>query len=138
PDGCSYLADVLDSCQVVEPRHKGILKGRWNGEGRQRPVESIAASVLDQDVPFKHRLCELLDEQRVAVCLGDNLVHHFGRQGTTAGHLRDYAFNVAAIEATERQRADIGETNPGWLEFRPQGEQGKNRQLAYPLDSQIE
>ena len=87
---------------------------------------------------FKHRLCEFLDEQRVAVGLGDNLVHHFGRQRTAAGHLRDHAFNVTAVEATERQRADIGETNPGRLEFRPQGEQGKDRQLAHPLDSQIE
>ncbi|MGB8107210.1 MAG: hypothetical protein WCF47_23330 [Pseudolabrys sp.] len=132
------MADLLDRRQAVEARHQRILKGRWYRERGQRPVESIAVGVLDQDVPFKHRLCELLDEQRVAVGLGDNLVHHFGRQGAAAGHLRDYAFNVIAIEATERQRADIGETNPGRFEFRPRGEQGKNRQLAHPLDSQIE
>src|SRR6185437_12173714 len=69
PDGCSYLADLLDRRQAVEPRHQGILKGSWNGERRQRPVESIAVRVLDQDVPFNHCLCELLDEQRVAVGL---------------------------------------------------------------------
>ena len=106
---------------------KEFLKGRWNGERGQRPVESIAVGVLDQDIPFEHRLCQLLDEQRVAVGLGDNLVHHFGWQRTAASHLRDYAFNVAAVEATERQRADIVETNPGRLEFRSQGEQGKDR-----------
>ena len=106
---------------------KEFLKGRRNGERRQRPVESIAVGILDQDVPFEHRLCELLDEQRVAVGLGDNLVHHFGWQRTAVGYLRNDALNVAAVEATERQGADIWETNPGRLEFRSQGEQGKDR-----------
>ena len=76
---------------------------------------------------FEHRLCELLDEQRVAVGLGDNLVHHFGWQRTAVGYLRNDAFNVAAVEATERQGADIWETNPWRLEFRSQSEQGKDR-----------
>ena len=43
-----------------------------------------------------------------------------------------------AVEATERQGADVGETNPGRLELRSEGEQCKDRQLAHPLDHQIE
>ena len=106
--------------------------------GGRGPSSSIAVGVLDQNTPFEHRLCELLDEQRVAVRLGDNLIHHFGGQTMAAGYLGDYAFNFIAVEATERQHADIGKTSPGRLEFRSQGEQGKDRQLAHPLDSQIE
>jgi hypothetical protein len=40
---------------------------------------------------------------------------------------RDHAFNVVAVEATERQGADVGETNPGRLELRSEGEQCKDR-----------
>ena len=77
--------------QAVEPRHQRVLKGRWDRQRRQSPVEPIALGVLDEDVPFQHRLGELLDEQRVAVGLGDNLVHHFGGQRTAASHPRHYA-----------------------------------------------
>src|SRR5215813_11303773 len=47
-------------------------------------------------------------------------------------------FNVVAVEATERQGADVGKTNPRRLELRSEGEQCKDRQLAHPLDRQIE
>jgi hypothetical protein len=43
-----------------------------------------------------------------------------------AGHPRYHIFNVAAVEATERQGADIGQTNPGRLELRSEGEQCKD------------
>jgi hemoglobin-like flavoprotein len=36
---------------------------------------------------------------------------------------RAVALDVGAVEATERQGADIGETNPRRLELRPEGEQ---------------
>src|SRR5512139_1483553 len=127
PDSCSDLADRLYRRQAIEPRHQGVLKSRRNGKRGQGPVKPIGPGVPDQNVSFEHRLGELLDEQRVAVGLGDNLVHHFGWQGTAVGYLRSHAFNVAAVEATERQGADIGETNPGSLEFRSKSEQGKDR-----------
>src|SRR5262249_58325479 len=47
-------------------------------------------------------------------------------------------FDVGAIESTERQGADIGQTSPGRLELRSEGEQCKDRQLTHPLDRQIE
>jgi len=45
---------------------------------------------------------------------------------------------VVAVEATERQGADIGKTSPGRLELRSEGEQCQHRQSAHPLDRQIE
>ena len=106
---------------------KEVLKGCWDGERRQGSGEPIALGVLDQDARFQHCLGEFLDEQRVPVGLGDDLFHHFGGQHAPAGHPRDHAFNVIAVEATERQGADIGETNPGRLELRSEGEQRKHR-----------
>src|SRR5262249_40287656 len=40
--------------------------------------------------------------------------------------------------STERQGADVGETDPGRPELRSKGEQCKDRQLVHPLDGQIE
>src|SRR5262249_24790350 len=60
------------------------------------------------------------------------------RQHAPPGHPRDHVFNVVAVEATERQGADVGKTNPGWLELGSEGEQCQDRQLAHPLDRQIE
>src|SRR5215510_5238795 len=45
---------------------------------------------------------------------------------------------MVALKPTERHRADIGQTAPGRLELWPECEQGKDRQMAQPLDRQIE
>src|SRR5262249_3342704 len=79
-----------------------------------------------------------LDKQRVPVGLGDDLFHHFGGRHAAAGHPRDHAFNAVAVEATERQGADVGQTNPGRLELRSEGEHRKDRELTHPLDRQSE
>ena len=106
---------------------KEFLQGRWNGERRQGAIETIAVGIFYQNVSFQHCLCELLDEQRIAIRLGDNLVHHLSREGAAPGHLRDDGFNIVAVQAAKLQCADIGETNPGRLEVRSHGEYGKNR-----------
>src|SRR5262249_37760817 len=67
-----------------------------------------------------------------------DLFCHFGGQHAAPSHPRDYACNVVAVEAAERQGADVGETSPGRLELRSEGEQCQHRQLAHPLDRQIE
>ena len=103
------------------------MERRRNGERRQGSIEPITLGVLDEDAGFQHRLGQFLDEQRVAVGLDDDLFYHFGGQHAAAGHPRDHAFNVVAVEATERQGADVGETNPRRLELRPEGEQCKDR-----------
>ena len=138
PDRRADLGDLPHRRPAVEPRHQRVLKRRRDGERRQGPVEPIAVGVLDQDARLQHRLGELLDEQRVSVGLGDDLFHHFGRQHAPPGHPRDHVFNVVAVETTERQGADVGQTSPGRLELRSEGEQCQDRQLAHPLDHQIE
>ena len=76
-------------------------------------------------MPLPAPPCEFLDEQGVPVGLGDDLLHHFRRQ-CGRRDLRDHAFNFVAIEATERQGLHVGETSPGRLEFRSEGEQCKD------------
>jgi hypothetical protein len=114
------------------------VERRRNGERRQGPVEPIALGVLDEDPRFEHCLGQFLDEQRVAVGLDHDVFCHFGGQHTPARHPHDHALDVGAVEATERQGADIGETNPGRPELRSEGEQCQDRELTHPLDSQIE
>ena len=70
---------------------------------------------------------ELLDEQSVAIGLGDDLLHDLCRQCAAAGQPRDQALNVFAVEATERQAANAGKPNPGRLEFGPEREECKHR-----------
>ena len=114
------------------------MERRRNGERRQGSIEPIALGVFDEDAGFQHRLGQFLDEQRIAVGLNHDLLCHFGGQRAAARYPRDYAFDAGAVEAAEPQGADIWETNPGRLKLRPEGEQSKDRQLAHPLDRQIE
>src|SRR5262249_15555301 len=79
----------------------------------RRSAESTTLGVLDEEAGFYPRLGQFLDEQRVTIGLGADLFHHFGRQRAPPGHPRDHVFNVVAMEATERQGADVGETSPG-------------------------
>ena len=126
PDGGADLPNLLHRRQAVEPRHQRVLKGCRYRQRRQWPIEPIALSVLNKDARFQNRLGEFLDEQGVPVGLGDDLLHHFGRQHATASHLRDHAFNFVLVEATEAQDADVGETSPGRLELRSEGKQCKD------------
>ena len=103
------------------------MERRGNGERRQGSIEPIALGVFDEDAGFQYRLGQFLDEQRVTVGLDHDLFCHFGGQHAAAGHLRDHAFNIVAFEAAECQGADIGQTNPGRLELRSEGEQCKDR-----------
>jgi hypothetical protein len=98
------------------------VERRRNGEWRQGSIEPIALGVLDQDARFQHRLGQLLDEQRVAVGLDHDLFCHFGGRHAPARYPHDHALDVGAIEATERQGADAGQTNPGRIELRSEGE----------------
>jgi hypothetical protein len=52
---------------------------------------------------------------------------HFGGQRPAACHPRDHAFDVGAIEATERQGADVGKTNPRRFKLRSEREECKDR-----------
>jgi hypothetical protein len=103
------------------------LEGLWNGERRQRPLEPIALAIFDQDARFQHRLGKFLDKKWVAIGLGNDLFHHFGGQHAPTGYPRDHVFNVVVVETTERQGADVGETNPWRLKLRSEGEQCKDR-----------
>jgi hypothetical protein len=85
-------------------------------------MEPITLGILDQDARLQYRLGEFFDEQRVPVGLSEDLFHHFHGQHAPAGHLRDHAFNIVAVQPTERQGADIGKTSPGRFELHSEGE----------------
>ena len=121
------LGDLPHRSQPVEPRHQRVLKRLRDGERWQRPLEPIDFGVLNQDARFQHCLSEFFDEQWVPVGLGDDLFHHFDGEHAPCGHARDHVFNVVGAETTERQAADIGETNPRRLELRSEGKQRQDR-----------
>src|SRR5438093_8794795 len=114
-DGGANLRDLPHRGQPVEPRHQRVSKSLRDGERWQGSPEPITLSVLDQDACLKHRLGEFFDEQRVPVSLGDDLFHYFNGQNAPAGHLRNDAFHVLAIESTERQVATLGRPTQGGL-----------------------
>ena len=83
-DRCG-LSDFLDRREAVEPGHERIVKSRGDRQRRQRPAQCQAPGPLLEDAHFEHGLGQLLDEQRHAVGLGQDLVQHVVRQHAVAG-----------------------------------------------------
>ncbi len=107
----SHLSDGFTHRQTVQPRHERILKGRRHIQRRTRRI------------PLGLEQCagELLDEQRNAVGLGDDVGEHRLGEPGVLGDAIDQRARLAPIDATERYQAGIGLAGPGRLEARAAG-----------------
>jgi hypothetical protein len=64
------------------------VKGRWDREWRQCPIEYIAIRFLTEQAALKNTPGQFLDKQRLAVGAIYDLVDNLIGQGLTAGDLR--------------------------------------------------
>jgi hypothetical protein len=123
PNCGTDLGHLLDPGEAVEARHERILQGRRDGERRQRAGKRVMVAGIGEQARFQDGLGQLLDEQRDAVCLGEDLVEDLMGQRLAAGHRLDQRLPVAAGQARQRQLHDVGMAGPGRAELGPEGDQ---------------
>jgi hypothetical protein len=80
---------------------------------------------------------QLLHEKGNSIGLGDDLLHHLRRQLLAAGHLLDNSLDLLPIEPPERQGSDIGQTGPGGLKARSEGNDRRDRQMAESIRHEV-
>ena len=123
------LGDGLGAGQPVEPRHQRVLQAGRNLELDRLDIVRVA---------LEQRPGDLLDEQRHAVGLADDLLDDRGRQGPRAGDLGDERQAPPAVEPLEPDRQHMGIARPGRIEARPEGDHDEDRQGLGALDQPAE
>ncbi len=124
--------------QAVETRRQGIAEGFGDRDAQGCAGINIAVSGLDQLARFENGSRQLLDEERHAVGLGDDLSDEFRRQRFAIGKPCDHLTALGDIQLGEIDDRDIVVMGPARLEFRPvrgHDQQGDPGKLAYqPLE----
>jgi len=69
--------------------------------------------------------------------IGD-LVGDLLRQDLAAGEVRDHLGAEPARQAIETDQRNLRTADPGWREFRPEGDDGQERKARHPLDDPVE
>ena len=133
-DGGADLRDLLYRRQPVEAGHQRILQRRGYRQRWQRPVQLEAIAAVDQHAALQHRLGQLLDEQRHAIGLGDDLLEHLVGKRLLLGHGGHHHRALAPSEPVECQRAGMGVVAPGRLEFGPCRYQHQHRRRFGSVD----
>ena len=114
-----------ESCRL-----EGMAKG---GSGPSRRQVS-ASSVSSPD--SSTRLGKLLDKQRNAVGLGDDLAQHFLGQRLAAREITDQAGAGARAQAVHGKTGDVSERAPGRYKFRPVRYHQQHAEVAEPIREQ--
>ncbi len=134
PDCRRRLRDVLYRAQPIEARHERIVQGRGNGQSRQRAGQHVGVGLLFEESGFEDGLGQLLDKQRHAVGLLDDLIAHLVGKRLAAQHLFHHRVGEPAAEAVEIERGDVRVIRPGRREFRARGDEGEDPVRADLLD----
>jgi hypothetical protein len=114
------------------------LQGGRNRKWGQRAAQNVTAIVLAQEAALEHRLGQLLDEQRYAIRVRDDLIHQLGRKGLAARDLFHQGCVLSSPKAVQRQRGHVRLPDPGWYELRPKGDHEQDRQVLRSCNEQIE
>jgi hypothetical protein len=112
PDHGPDLRDLPDGRQAVEPGHQRVLQRRRDRERRQRADRDEPVGALPQEARFEHDLGQLLDEQRHALGLGEDLVQDRRRQLAARRHAVDDRDGLRPAEAVQRQQGRVREAVP--------------------------
>ena len=107
PDRCADLRDLLDRGEAIEPRHQRVAQGQRDRQGAGAPGIFPAIAGIPEVCRFEDRLGQLLDEQRHAVGLAEDLLEQVRGQRLATGESR---YNGAALrpgELVESDRRDV-------------------------------
>ncbi len=135
-DGGADLCHLLDGRHAIETGDERVVQARRNGQRRQRPIEKPGIGTLGHQSGFQHALGKLLDKQRHAVGLGDDLAHHLFGQRLAAREITDQAGAGARAQAVHGKAGDVSERAPVRDEFRPVRYHQQHAEVAEPIREQ--
>ena len=120
----SRIGASRSSRAISESRKRG-----GNGERRQRAVENVTIARVTQQLRLQHRLGQLLDEQRHAVGVSQDLLEHLLGQRLAAGELGYQLRPLAPAKAVQPQNGDMRLVAPTWAVLGSVGDDQQHRQL---------
>ena len=112
PDRGADLRDLLHRRKAIEPRHQRVAQGQRDRQGAGTPGIFPAIAGRDEVAGFEDRLGQLLDEQRHAVGLAEDLFEQVRRQGLAAGQPRDHGRGLRPGQLGKRERGDVAVMRP--------------------------
>ncbi len=101
---------------------------------RQRAREHIGLAAGLEHPRTEDRLGQLLDVERHAVGLGDDMIDHLAGQRPAAGQMTDHRLHLRPLQAVERDRRHVRALRPGRRQFRPIGRDDQHRRGRRLLD----
>ena len=138
PIAAATWATSRAGAKPVEPGQQRLLQRGWDRHGRQRTRESVVVALVPEQIGLEHGPRQLLDEQRHAVRLCDDLVEHRGRQRLAAAQPLDHGRTLPAAQTAEGQRGDMGVARPGRHELGPEGDEHEHWGALHPVDDEIQ
>ena len=136
-NGGPDLRDLLERPHAIETSHERV--GQRCGYRQLTPWtgENVTSLLLGKKVGFEHRLGQLLDEQRHAVGLDDDLLDDFLGK-LRAHHAFDQRRTLLAAQSIEGQRRDMVVRIPARLKLRAAGNDDEDGSVLDPVDQEIE
>ena len=136
-DGGADLRDLLERPHAVETSHERVGERCRVSRVDAMDRRARSALLLGKKVGFEHRLGQLLDEQRHAVGLDDDLLDDFARK-LRASDAFDQRRAQLAAQSVEHQRRDMRVRIPAWLKLRAAGNDDEDGSVLDPVDQEID
>ncbi len=139
-DHRAHLRHFLAARESVEPRHQRSVQ-RTGNHHRGTPSGRVIVTVGVGRAARQHGFGQLLDEQRHAVRVGDDLVAHRLGYARPAGHAVDQRIRLAPIEPTEGLHGYHRVIDPFVLHVRPRSDhqqQSHMRDLLHDAGQQFQ
>ncbi len=137
-DDGADLRHIPGRTQPVEARHQRGMQCRRHGERRQRSVQLVAVAGLAQQPALEQRPGQLLDEQRHAVRVREDLFEDGVRHLLAFGNAADEGDAVAPAKAAQGQHRHVRLANPCRVELRPERDDQQHRQVGNACHHSIE
>jgi hypothetical protein len=122
PERGADLSDLLDRREAIEPRHQRVAQRRRDRQGACAPDIFPSIAGIPEVSGFQDRLGQLLDEQRHAVGLAEDLFQQIRGQSLAAGQPRYHGAALRPGELAERERSDVTVMRPARRKLRPVSE----------------
>ena len=131
------ICAILHRRQPVETRHERVLHGGRNGERGQRSGQDVLFAFLAHQSRAENRLGQLLDEERNAVRLHDDLFQDVVRKRLAMSHALDHRDRLRPGETVEGECRHIAPLHPGCLELRPERDDRQHPLVLQALERSV-
>jgi hypothetical protein len=135
PDRGANLRDFLDRRKAIEPRHQRVTQGERDRQGACPSGILPTVAGIPEVGGFEDRLGQLLDEQRHAVGLAEDLFQQIRGQRLAAAEPRDQRTALRPGELVELQRRDVTVMRPARGKLRPVSQHDQERNVPNPSEA---